>query len=322
MNLLNEEPFIIQSLQKEIEIQHLNKNIVTCLILLSDGRILTGHLGGGICIISINILTKEWNIDIIRNTETFHKRPQMIRKQWPVVALCELQSNIIVSVSGQFANQIKLWLLSQEEIIEVGVLEGHTDKITNILSLSDDTLVSSSYDKTIRIWNYKECKEEVILHEESEVHCIHKLQSKENVLVSGCNGYIGVWDNCSLVTRIQSGKDKVNHCIIEIMNGYLVVSQSYGNIIIIDYIKREIVKEIKDDIFCNDIHYFNLCTYDDYSFIALIGNKRLVQINTKDNEFNIIYKTDIQFGEIVVVKDKQYIITNNLAMGIDVYSSK
>ena len=52
MNSLNEEPFIIQSLQKEIEIQHLNKNIVTCLKLLSDGRILTGHLGGGICIIS------------------------------------------------------------------------------------------------------------------------------------------------------------------------------------------------------------------------------------------------------------------------------
>ena len=90
MNSSNEESFIIQSLQKEIEIQHLNKNIVTCLILLSDGRILTGHLGGGICIISINIHTKEWKIDITRNTETFHKKPQMIRKQWPVVALCEI----------------------------------------------------------------------------------------------------------------------------------------------------------------------------------------------------------------------------------------
>ena len=154
------------------------------------------------------------------------------------------------------------------------------------------------------------------------MNCIHKIQSKENVLVSGCNGYISVWENCSLVTRIQNGKDNVNHCMIEIMNGYLVVSQNYGTIIVVDPVKQEIVKEIKDDTFCNDIHCFTLCTYDDYSFIALIGNKRLVQIKTKDNEFNVIYKTDIQFGEVVVVKDKQYIITNNLTMGIDVYNSK
>jgi WD40 repeat protein len=63
---------------------------------------------------------------------------------------------LLLLPNGYFASnngdKIKIWNLTNFE--EVNSLQGHKDNIYSMLVLSDDKLVSASWDETIVIWGY------------------------------------------------------------------------------------------------------------------------------------------------------------------------
>ena len=109
-----------------------NNHWVKCLTQLSNDYIISG---------SQDNLIKVW----YNNSDIFdlpgHNRS--------VRSICQIgNTNYIATAS--FDHTIKIWDISKR--IQVQTLEGHSSSVINVIYHSDGYLISSSNDKTIKIW--------------------------------------------------------------------------------------------------------------------------------------------------------------------------
>jgi WD40 repeat protein len=112
-------------------------------------------------------------------------------------------------------DNIEIWNVSAGT--RVKVLEGHTHFVWSIIQLSDGTLVSASWDKTIRLWNIETSK--CIKVHTGDVNCM--IQLANGTIASGSDDKtIRIWNREQEIKTIQA--DTVALCLLELEDGTLV----------------------------------------------------------------------------------------------------
>ena len=94
-------------------------------------------------------------------------------------------------ISGSDDNTIKIW----SNYKNIGELKGHTDSIRSLCKISDNLFASSSFDKTIKIWDINNMRmiQNLEGHQDNVIGVIfHKL----GFLISYSNDHtIKIWKN-------------------------------------------------------------------------------------------------------------------------------
>ena len=117
-----------------------------CLILLSNG-----NLAADDCLNeTINIIDPKTG-DLIQTIENKDRINCLINLKQQQQQDNNNTTTIIIIVSGHENGQIKLF--NAITCKQIKILEEHTGWITCLVSLNDGTLVSSSTDRTIKLWN-------------------------------------------------------------------------------------------------------------------------------------------------------------------------
>ena len=130
---------------KEIKEVYHKKNLITSILNIKSSQFATGNYDGLIAI---------WNTEEYEVEKIFSGHNAQIRK------IIKQNDNVIISCSDD--HTIKAWDLESYDADCQYTLEGHEDKINDILLddlFDQNTLISVSNDKTVRIWNLemREC---------------------------------------------------------------------------------------------------------------------------------------------------------------------
>ena len=102
---------------------------------------------------------------------------------------------------------VRVWDLSTGECVRV--LDGHTGKITSLAVLSDDRVVSGSYDRRLRVWD---------LSEGGRVRVLDGLTSTITSLAVLSDGRVvsGSYDRTVRVWDLSTGEfEVVNHRLLD-----------------------------------------------------------------------------------------------------------
>ena len=110
----------------------IHTDIVNCLTVLNDGRLVSGSYDKSI---------------IIYNKQTYQPNIIIQEHQDIVNYLTQLKSEILGSCSGD--KTIKLFNIKENEYELIQTLNLHSNCVSKILEFSNNYLVSSSNDKTI-----------------------------------------------------------------------------------------------------------------------------------------------------------------------------
>ena len=112
-----------------------NNHWVKCLTQLSNGYIISG---------SQDNIIKIW--DGNRNILDLQEHNRSVR------SICQIgNTNFIATAS--FDHTIKIWDINKSTSVQT--LQGHNSSVINVIYHSNDYLISSSNDKTIKIWSNK-----------------------------------------------------------------------------------------------------------------------------------------------------------------------
>jgi WD40 repeat protein len=187
-----------------------DNRIYSSLALLPDGVIASGDLEGNIIIwtdagdsfIEVKIIkeTNYWNFDNL---------------------LLLSKGNLAFTAANSFSYRIIILDGSAMNYRILKRLNVHLGWITCLVNISNDKFASSSFDKTIKIWNSidYDCVKTLEGHEDEVLSllCI----DKGDLLISGSYGRIKVWDlksfQCIRTILTDGGGIK---CLILLPNGY------------------------------------------------------------------------------------------------------
>jgi WD40 repeat protein len=146
-----------------------------------------------------------------------------------VFSLTMLNNKIHLAAAGRV--YIAIYNINDGNL-PVSSLRGHTSFIVDLVQISADLLASSSYDKTVRIWNLKTntCKFNLTEHTD-QVNGIKQITS--NILASGSiDGTINLWDITSgLLIRTLTGHKRAIYYSLDLFNSQILVSGSYDQTI-------------------------------------------------------------------------------------------
>ena len=160
---------------------------------------------------SLDGTVRAFDIIRYRNFRTFTS-PEPVQ----FVSVAVDQSGELVAAGGEDIFEIYLWSMKLGKLLEI--LSGHTGPVTSIAFApiaASSTLVSGSWDKTIKIW---ECLEKSGAHETiellSDVVCVAFKPNGEEVAVSSLNGCITVF-NVKTSQEVASieGKNDMGHSV-------------------------------------------------------------------------------------------------------------
>ena len=334
LSLLQESPFSSQKESKEIAyktfndinqnetktIQHLkietyanfiHSDKILCMKILNDDRIATGSEDKSISICKINIETNVWNRDI-------HKKKA---HNGGIYSLTELNKNKLISSSWD--GYIKIWDITENDIVLTKTIKGHQNMIFQIMNLSNERFASCSYDQNIKIWNYSTEEIASLIEEDGKIYAMIQLQNKEILLTSCSYPSLVFWnlDTYKKESVIKEGlyARRPSH-IIELFGNRIAVSTCSETfpIIIIDTVKYSIVKKIQLEGFI--IRDSSLCIFDQFSFVYSYSNY-FVQFSS--NDYRVMFKNNNDLGidavnGMVIIKQGKYLIMTNNSYGLTI----
>ena len=166
-----------QTIPIEIKGRIIHKEVhsftISSLTETEDKRIASGTnatKGGNISIYSYDINAKTWKREIHKvNAHNNY-----------VLSLCTLTGNRLVSGSWF---SIKVWAISDTDLIFIKGIDAHTNYVNKIIPLSEHRFASCSDDTTVKIWDDKNYQCQTILQHNDHVISILQLKGK-NVLVT------------------------------------------------------------------------------------------------------------------------------------------
>ena len=266
-------------------------NIITCGIVLKDGRFATGSGDHTI---------------IIYNNKTF--KPDLTIKEHSdyVNSLTQLSSDILVSCSDD--KTIKLYEIKGNEYKIIQTLNNHTNDVYGLIELTNKKLVSYSYDSSI-IFYFKDNNQYIKdYHINVNGYAIKMIQTKENEICffgyDGKNNYLSFYDlqERKIINKI----DKIDDicCFTMISKDLLTAGSSGGKILIINVNSHNIIRTINTSgsSYINTICMINenqLLTGDDNHKIKQwkIEGDNLILISTKENAHNNNIYTILKIGD-------------------------
>ena len=164
---------------KQIKELYNKKNLITSLLNISNSQFATGNYDGLIGI---------WNTEEFEVEKIFTGHNAQIRN------IIKQNDTTIISCSDD--HLIKAWALDSYDADCIYTLEGHEDKINDILideNFDQNILISVSDDKSIRFWNL-EMKECINAIKTQDIQtCLGKL-SKGRFMIGGEDGCITVFN--------------------------------------------------------------------------------------------------------------------------------
>ena len=179
-----------------------------------------------------------------------------------IISLCDIENNQIASGSGGRDNSIKIWDIQTGALIST--LEGHTKGVYGIVKINPSTIVSISYDKTIRTWSTQTNTEIVAkrIKEDEFLSSINLILP--NVIAVGTKGgNIILWNLQKLekIGTLKGHEDSVLK-IIKYEPGYILTSSADSSIKLWNYDKKVLVST-------------HLSHTKSVSCLMLLGDKRV-----------------------------------------------
>lgn len=309
-------------LSKCIQVKSIKSGEISCILVLSDGRIATatGNKKDSICITSIDLVNKKYIRDI--KVKKVHDHP--------ITTLCELNKNRLLS--GSYRKMI-IWELSMDSLIAKLSVKAHLGNINKIILINNRMRwISCSDDKSMKVWDnahpyvqHKQLKQT----DEYPINALIELKHSDFIVASSSDG----WDNGHLIFFDPTSFSKIsiidkcytNHSngMIELPNGCIALSQR-TQIIIINVITYNIITRIH----YNSSHTrYSLSVFDQHSFIS-VSNGQLIRISTTDNNYNIINKEKLNWEDLtgesgVIVlnecsKGNKLILSSNYDKGFNI----
>ena len=317
----------IKHVKPHFHIEYLHSDEIWSLISIGNNdhkRIATSSKDGSICICTINYLTHKWSCDIKK--ENAHDAG--------IPSLCHLPNERIVSCSDDYT--IKIWNISQYELTHLHTMPTQNDYLAKVHYLPNDKFISCSLDSSIIIWNCNEpCYDVHAMFNEDEQGRYWDVinLSKGEIVVTSCStssakNYISFWDVCEKKKMHSITVNGVYKCcgLVEVNNnsddvGYVAVclSKYKGTYVaVVDVRDYCVVKEIWEKDVISDASMLKVVGKESLVYVC---NGGLMQVSTK--RWDIIYKGKGLCGVKgmaggVVVKDGEYIVTNNESEGISV----
>ena len=194
---------------KQIKEIYNKKNLITSLLNINNSQFATGNYDG---LISI------WNTEEFEVEKFFSGHTSQIRK------IIKQNNTTIISCSDD--HLIKAWDLDSYDADCIYTLEGHEDKINDILLddlFDQNTLISVSDDKTVRIWNL-EMKECVNAIKTQDIQtCLGKLKNGR-FMMGGEDGCITIfnYDGFVPVSSITAHSEPVQILKEQPDTGYII----------------------------------------------------------------------------------------------------
>ncbi len=126
--------------------------------------------------------------------------------------------------SGSADEQIRIWDVSQRPTKLVGVLQGHEESVQQIAFLSQDKLVSVSYDHTGIIWDWKSNRISKKLEAHTDrVSGVACSPDGKYIVTGGYDNTIYLWDNKGkMVKKLYEAEDPIYTMAFSESGKYLV----------------------------------------------------------------------------------------------------
>jgi len=134
-----------------------------------------------------------------------------------VKALVELSDGSFVSCSSD--KTAKRWLSSHSNNVLqlLGIYKGHTLNISCAMEKDDNTLLTGSFDETIKVWNKTSCECLLTLQMGSLVSCLMKTKDQTRFVCGLYDGRVEVRRMCDLevISSINIKHDVLSTCELE-----------------------------------------------------------------------------------------------------------
>ena len=206
-------------LKNPIHILNDHTNIVECLTVMNDGRLVSGSRDGSI---------------IIYNKETY--KPDIIIKEHSdtVRYIIQLSSGILASCS--YDGSIKLFNIKENKYEVLQTLNDHTDLVNKIIELKNKTLVSCSDDCSIIFYIKDNIKYKKDYQISTNGYCRNIIQTKDNEICyseyKDGNDTICFYD--LLERKVKSSISNISNCNMIMMTKDLLLITGYNKISIIN----------------------------------------------------------------------------------------
>lgn len=275
---------------------------VLCFILLSDNRLaVSSHDSYGNYLSEINIL----------NSTDFKIESTIKNSDYHIFSILEIKPNVLASCG--FGGDIKIWDISQKEASLIKTIEGahHEGNIKSLISVNENTFLSSSDDNTLKVWN----KNDFSLKKTIKVDYI------PNKLLDLGNGkililYPTIDDNTSLFEIRDTNEDfkiiysKKGHDINSAfyIEEEKIILGGYEEIILFNMKKLSIERVIKNKEFCP---IYSGLILDDGNILVSNSKGNIFLIKKKEYTSEIILKIKASRVNMILLED------NNILMAGD-----
>ena len=197
-----------------------------------------------------------------------------------------------------------------QQVDRIKTLPGHTGSIQDLFLLSDqETLITGSADRTIRIWNIvNEAQIDELTGHVSFVNAVDKTPDQTRLISGSADGSIIFWDlNTGTALRTLEGvhEGTINNVTVSPDGRYVASADSLGSIKLWELATGELVRTLTGHATAvNDLEF----NHDSQKLVSVGQSLRLW--DTATGESRIIYKTEGSFmNGAAISRDNRKLIT-------------
>ncbi len=183
------------------------------------------------------------------------------------------------------------------------IKDAHKDKITKVIYCSNGKIISSSWDKTIKIWeenkdNNYNCIQ--ILKHSKWISSILLLNDK-NILISSAKDGTKFWNltNYKCINYIQETYCENNNSLKRLDEERIIIGGNIDGIMKVISIKEKIIiKRIKNEFKC-----LGICVIEDKGIFLIGGQSKVIKIYNSNNYECIKIFKDVHNNFIFGIKE-------------------